>query len=373
MKLTVLQQNLKESLSLATHFITSKAQLPILGNVYLKATKTKLLITATNLETSVSTSIGAKIENEGEITVQGKVLYDLISNLRSGNVELEAEGEQLKIQSGSFKSMVVGMNTSDFPKVPDKVLPDNQIKLKSAELVKALNRTSFAVSTDDTRPVLTGILFKFSEKQLSLVATDGFRLSKVDLPFEQKVEVEKFIVPKTILSEVSRFGSEDEVLISYSKTDNQVVFGVGETVFSSRVIEGNFPDFEKIIPKSSSFKIDVDKADFEQAIKLSGVFARDSGNVIRINVKKDKITVLAQSSNSGNQETDVDIKLETEEKLGEEGVIISYNFRFIEEFLKSVEGESLLVELNNSNAAGKFLDPKTSNYLHLIMPIRSNA
>lgn len=373
MKLTVLQQNLKESLALATHFTTSKAQLPILGNVYLKAVKSKLIIAATNLETSVSTTIGAKIETEGEITVQCKVLYDLISNLRPGNVELEVDEEQLKIQSGSFKSVVLGMNTSDFPKVPDRVLIDNQIKLKLKDLVNALNRTSFSVSTDDTRPVLTGILFLFKEKELSLVATDGFRLSKVDLNFDQKVEVEKFIVPRNILMELSKFGSSEDILISYSKVDNQVVFGIDETVFSSRVIEGNYPDFEKIIPKSASYVISLDKADFEQAIKLSGVFARESGNVIRLNVKKDKIVILAQSSNSGNQETEVDIKLETEEKIGEEGVIILYNFRFIEEFLKSVEGDNLIVELNNSNAAGKFLDPKVSNYLHLIMPIRSNT
>lgn len=373
MKFTVLQTDLKDSLSLTSHFITNKAQLPILGNVYLKAYKSRLTLAATNLETSVSTSIGAKIQEEGEITINGKVLFDIVSNLRSGSVDITVIGEEINIKSSNFKSTLMGILATDFPQVPDKVPSDNQIKLNKKEIISALNKTVFAVSNDETRPVLTGILFKFSEKELELVATDGFRLSKVDLKFNQKVDFENFIVPRNAITELTKLTQGDEILLSYSKSDNLVIFGVGDVVLSSRVIEGSFPDFEKIIPKSSSFRLAMDKEDLDQATKLSGVFAREAGNVVKLNIKKDTLIVLAESSNSGSQETEVEAKIETDEKIPEEGITISYNFRFIEEFLKSVEGDEVVLEVTNTNSAGKFLDPKFFNYLHLIMPIRSNS
>ena len=195
----------------------------------------------------------------------------------------------------------------------------------------------------------------------------------MDLSFNQKVDFENFIVPRNAILELTKLTQGDEILLSYSKDDNLVIFGIEDVVLSSRVIEGTFPDFEKIIPKSSSFRLTMDKSDLDQATKLSGVFAREAGNVVKLNIKKDTLIVLAESSNSGSQETEVEVKIETDEKISEEGIVIAYNYRFIEDYLKSVEGDDVVLEVTNSNSAGKFLDPKSLNYLHLIMPIRSNV
>lgn len=368
MKLEVLQENLKKSLNLCSHFISPKAQLPILGNILMKTSKSKLILSSTNLETSISTSIGAKIEKEGEITVPGRVIVDIISNLSPGQISISSEKETVTIQSGSFKSTISGVNSSDFPKVPASISKTDVIEISKEDLIKALNRCSFAVSTDETRPVLTGILFIFKKKDIELVATDGFRLSKTVVNTLKGSEKGSVIIPKTILSEVVKTENGNTVLFSYDKKNNQVVFKVGESVFSSRIIEGTFPDFEKIIPKSSSYKLTLDKYELEQAVKLASVFAREAGNIVKFKIKKDNLSVFAESSSSGNQETDVEIKVETDESKTD--LEIAYNYRFIEEFLKVVEGEAVEIGLTSVDKAGLFLDPKNSNFLHLIMPIK---
>jgi len=202
MKLTVLQENLKTAVALSSHFTSPKAQLPILGNILLKADKTKLTLSSTNLEISVKTSIAAKIEEEGEITVNGKTFNDVVSNLSSGSIEIESFQEQIKITSGKFKSNLLGSNSADFPTLPEK-LEKNVFSLKRDEFVNSLSKVLFAVSTDETRPILTGVLFVFKSKNLHLVATDGFRLSEVKLKSEIEIEDLKIIIPKAVLYELT--------------------------------------------------------------------------------------------------------------------------------------------------------------------------
>ncbi|MBL7036823.1 DNA polymerase III subunit beta, partial [Candidatus Microgenomates bacterium] len=276
MKLSVIQENLKNSLNLCSHFISPKAQLPILGNIKLVATKSKLILTSTNLETSVSTSIGAKVDKEGEITVPGRVITDIISGLSAGNVSLEVRKERITIESGSFRSTIAGMNTSDFPKVPSIVSKSNLVTLDRKLFIDSLSKCQFAVSSDETRPVLTGVLFKFSGNTLHLVATDGFRLSQVSMGVGNKVDIDKLIVPRAVLSEIIKSTGEGNIEFSYNEKDNQVLFGVEDSIFSSRVIEGEFPDFEKIIPGKALYKVSVDKHELGQAIRLASVFARES-------------------------------------------------------------------------------------------------
>lgn len=368
MNLTVLQDNLKSAVSLTSHFISLKAQLPILANILLKTDKSRLILSATNLETSISTSIGAKVEKEGEITVNGKVLNDLISNLSSGQIELEVLKEQIKITSGTFKSNILGSNTSDFPTLPNSLGKDS-FKLKTKELTESLNKTLFAVSTDETRPILTGVLFVFQKGEIRLVSTDGFRLTEVVLKTKVEVPDLKIIVPKAILNEISKLTDSEEIEVSFDKENNQIVFGIGETILSSRIIEGEFPDYQKIIPTSSICNLTVDKQDLEKAIKLASVFSRDSGNIIKLQVTNDKLIVRAESSNSGSQESEVEIK--TEEEVKQE-INIMFNFRFIEEFLKIVVADEIQIQISDNNKASKFLDPKSHNLLHIIMPIKTN-
>lgn len=368
MKLQVLQENLKNSVTLTSHFVSSKAQLPILGNILIKAYKSKLTLSATNLETSVTTSIAAKIEEEGEITVNGKTLNDVISNLSSGALEIEVSKEQLKLISGTFKSNILGSNSSDFPSLPTQLLKDS-IKIVRSEFVDSLSKVLFAVSNDETRPILTGVLLIIKDKRLYLVATDGFRLSEVKMKKDVESSDLRIIVPKAILNELVKIDGE-EIEFSFDKENNQIIFLVGDTILSSRIIEGEFPDYEKIVPTSSIASINVDKNELEKSIKLASVFARDSGNIIKLVVSQNVLTIKAESTASGNQETDIEIR--NEEK-GEKITEIMFNYRFIEEYLKTVKDDELQIHISDNNKASKFIDPKSNNFLHIIMPIKTQS
>jgi DNA polymerase-3 subunit beta len=373
MKLQALQENLSKALNIASRFTSVKAQLPVLSNILLSAKKNKLLISSTNLETSISLSIGAKVEKEGELTVPARVITDLVSNLASGSVTLEAKKEQLKISAQEFSSSVIGMNPADFPSVPRGV-GKNPLNLSQKDFIDALDYVLFATSIDETRPVLTGVLLIFKEGKLVLVATDGFRLSQKKMGIRGIKELQKIIIPKTVLAELGRLATDEErIKYSLRKEDNQVVFEISDTVLSSRIIEGEFPDFEKIIPKDSEIKVNLDREELLRAVKLASVFARDSANVVKVAVKKDSVVLSAESSQAGTQKTQVDAKIEsslTKTLNTKEGFGIAFNYRFLEDFLNAVKGEEVQIELSSSNAPGIFTDPKDRDFLHLIMPVR---
>ena len=365
MKLKVLQENLSKALSFSSRFANSRAQLPVLGNLLFSAKKTKLSISATNLEISVVTSVGAKTEKEGEITVPARVISDIVSNLPSGQIDLEVDKERLKIKAGNFQSVVSAMNSSDFPPVPQSADIKSSVLLPKEKFSEALSQVVFASSVDETRPILTGVLFVFEKGALTLVATDGFRLSQKKIAIKNSGKGQKIVLPKGIVSEISRLSTEDENLV-FSVREKQVVFSVSDIVLSSRVLEGEFPDFEKIIPKSSTISIYVDKEELLRAVKLASVFARESANIIKLSVLKDSIEISAESSQSGSQKTQVDARVETQEK----GFEIAFNYRFLEEFLHAASGEEVKIDFSSPSSPGVFKDTKDPDFLHLVMPVR---
>lgn len=372
MRLRVSRKSFVEALSIASRFTTSRAQLPILGNILLEAKNNKLNISATNLEMSVSLTIASKIEKEGVITVPSKVLYEVVSNLNSESVDLSVEKEQLCLESESFSSKILGINASDFPKIPSSIGP-NAFEIDPEVLLKALPKIMYSISSDETRPTLTGALVLFDGSSLSLVATDGFRLSKYSVPLKTKEKNLKVIFPKGVLSELGRITKDEKLLFEYRKDDKQIVFQIGSIFLSSRVIEGDFPDYEKIIPTSSKLKIGVDKDDLLQSVKLAGVFARTASNVVHFVVKEKTLKLIAESSQSGSQENSIDVKISVEstDVFGEKGeFIIAFNCEFIENYLNSIDGKNLEIGFNDVNSPGLFLDTNDENLVHLIMPVR---
>jgi DNA polymerase-3 subunit beta len=364
MKLLVLQENFSKALQISSRFVSNRAQLPVLSNVLLKSNKTKLFLLATNLEISIATSIGAKVETDGSITIPARTLSDIISNLSKGTLTLSTEDEHLSIEMQNFDATLMGISASEFPSIPETI-PSTAFHIKREEFAKALSQVVFSASSDETRPVLTGVLFTASGDTLVLVGTDGHRLSqkKIDLPDAQKVP--KTIVPKSALLEVSRIGTDEEDLtFAVNAEDKQVLFGSGDTVLSSRLIDGEFPPFEKIIPKQSTVVVRLDHAELLRAVKVASVFARDSGYVGKMKVLSDKIEITAESSKSGNQKMSVDAKVEGE------SLEVMFNLRFIEEFLQVVSGSEITIGLTDSNSPGVFQDSSDKSFLHLIMPVK---
>ncbi len=372
MKLQILQENLLKAVSLTSRFTSTRAQLPILGNILLFASKSKLNVSSTNLEISASISIGAKVEKDGEVSIPSRILLELISNLPKETLTLEAQKEQLKISTSSFSSNVLGMNTSDFPKVPSLIHKEKGTLLPTGEFSKALSKVIFASSNDETRPILTGVLFIFEAGVLNLVSTDGFRLSLNKIKIKDSKLKTRFVLPKNILSEVGRVEAEGDILLEVSEKEKQVIFGIGDTVLSSRLLEGEFPDFVKILPKSSVLKMLVDKEDLLRAVKLSAPFARDNANIVKLTINKDQLIIMAEGSSSGSQETKIDVKVESSfAKASEDSEFeIAFSFKFLEDFLGSVDGEEVKMEFSGVDKPGVFTDPTNPDYLHLIMPVK---
>lgn len=368
MKIKVLQEDLSKALSTTSRFSSSKVQLPVLANILFKSNKNKLLVIATNLEMSISLAMGAKIDEEGDITIPTRTVTDLINNLKPGQLEISTEKEKMEISAQGFKSSISGMNSSDFPIVP-MVMQNIDFKIDPVTLQNALYKVLFSVSVDETRPVLTGVLIILQKEGMVIVSTDGFRLSQVKLRAPEIKKELKVILPKNALQELVRLMGDGEIEFSYSKTDNQVLFGVENAVLTSRIIDGEFPDFERIIPKKTTLTLIVDREELLRAVKLASVFARDSANVVKLDIKKDSIDVLAESAQHGSQKMSVDAKLvDGSDSIKE--FVIGFNYRFLEDFLTNVEGDDIQIGLSDPNAPTTFLDLKERDYLHIIMPVR---
>ena len=205
--------------------------------------------------------------------------------------------------------------------------------------------------------------------ELVMVSTDGFRLSREKIKIEEKGEEEKrFIIPKSILSEILRIQGDENIEFLYKKMDSQVVFATSSVTLSSRVIEGEFPDFEKIIPKDTKIKINADKYEFARTVKLASVFAKDSANVVKLQISKGDVEIVAESQQYGSQKGKFDIK---GEGVGETDKFqIAFNYRFLEEFLSACESEDVQAEFSDPNSPSLFLDSKDENFIHIIMPVR---
>ena len=213
------------------------------------------------------------------------------------------------------------------------------------------------------------MLMSFSKKELFLVATDGFRLSRKKIALSASQKDLSLILPRTSLGEVSRLsGDGADVSFSFKKADNQAAFRIDRAVLATRILQGEFPDFNKIIPKSSNYTVRLDREDLVQSVKLASIFARESANVVKISILKDSVSISSESQHSGAQEGKIDAKVEG--KLPRGGFEINFNYRFLEEFLNSVETEEVQIKLNDANSPGIFLDPTDKSYLHLIMPVK---
>ncbi len=372
MRVQVLQENLEKAIGITTRFASAKAQLPILGNVLISTRKSKIYISSTNLEISASVKIGAKIEEDGEISIPAKIISELVPNLPKETIGLQSEKEQLKISTNGFTSTILGMDSTDFPKIPNALNEKNTISFSKKLLSESLGKVVFSTSTDETRPILTGVLFILKDNSLSLVATDGFRLSRKNVLLKDfKGEEKSVVIPKGILGEIIRGVFEtDDILFDLEESEKQVLFELEDTVLTSRLLEGEYPDFEKIIPKESNIKVFLDKEEFLRAVKLASIFAKEAANVVKLKILKDSIKVSAESGQAGSQETKVDAKVESGISNFESGFEIAFNFRYLEDFIHSVTGEELSMEFVSSTSAGVFKDTSDENYLHLIMPVK---
>ncbi|MFA5828485.1 MAG: DNA polymerase III subunit beta [Candidatus Shapirobacteria bacterium] len=371
MKISLLQENLNTALGHVSRFVSSKTQLPILGNILLFTDKGRLRLSATNLELGINYWIGAKIDQEGSITVPAKEITEFVSYLPTGKIDLDLNPNNLlTLISSKAESSFATTLSADYPEIPG-INPDTSFELDLTVLSQAISQIAYSAAIDDTRPVLTSILCQFTPESLKLVATDGFRLSlkeiKIVNPIKLKPGVDNltFLIPAKSLIEVTRLAKNTKTIrIGLTSDEHQVVFVLDDLEIVSRLIEGDYPDYKRIIPDSYATKISLDREELLQAIKIASVFARESANVVRFSVKNNLLELTANAPQIGQNKASVEAKIEGDP------LEIAFNFKFVSDFLTNTKGSGITIELNESLTPGFFHDQSEPHLTHIIMPVR---
>jgi DNA polymerase III subunit beta len=369
MKITILQQDLLPALQAVARSVSTKNDLPVLANILLQTENGKLKLAATNLEIGVIKLINAKIDEEGDITIPAKNLLEIVASLTGEEITLESQAEQLKISTRKFSGVLNGITATEFPTIP--VSSEKTISLPSKILKKSVSEISFAAAVDEGRPVLTGILTEVKEKTLQLVATDGFRLAYKKTSLTDNVDSSlKTLIPRRTFEEVVRLIAEDlkdtdEIVeIGTSENQNQMVFKIGQTQLSSRLIEGQFPSWEKIIPQKFETRAVLEKVDVIKAVKLSSVFARSDANIVKIETTENSLKFRSEAKELGTQETSVDAQVEGGK------INIAFNSKFLQDAVNACSSSQIVIEFSG-NLSPALIKPMGEEGLeYIVMPIR---
>ncbi len=366
MELSVTQENLSRALSAVARIATSKAGLPVLSNILLRTEGNRLLVAATNLEIAETYYIGAKVLKQGSITLPARLLAEFVSSLPKGTVNLQVKTTHMTISSGNYTSVVNGMDAEEFPELP--AIDETQAvtySIASVDLKQALNQTVITSSSDSTRPVLTGVFWHSIDGALYLAATDGYRLAERQL-MNTKSEIAA-IVPTPSLQEVLRTitDSIDEVEVLFD--DTQVRFRIGEAEITSRLIDGNFPDYRQLIPRESETIVALKADDFARTVKIASLFARESGGSVTLNADKDKqeLSIHSIASELGENTSTASAEISASGQ-------ITLNSRYIADALNVIDGDTITFRFSGKLSPCVLTTAqKGANYTHIIMPLKS--
>ncbi|HEX7042517.1 MAG TPA: DNA polymerase III subunit beta [Patescibacteria group bacterium] len=367
MKVTLLSENLQKKLSLSNHAISSRNQLPILSHVLLDTKDERLYIHSTDLEIGIQTSIPAQIDEEGSVAVPAKLFLELISSLPQDKITLETVDGSLQIKGKKTKTIIQTSPKEEFPTLfedkGDKILSFEKGKMKNI-----FGKIVFASSPEATRPALTGVLIKKTEKGIVVVATDGYRLSLEEVVSENNSFLEKaVIVPSRLIKEAVSLSEDGEINLFVSTKNNQLIFEEENTLLIGRVIDSEFPNYEKVIPTDVATKVYIDKDELLKAVKVCSIFARETANIITLSLQKEKIVVRAKTPSLGENTVEVDAKL-----VGEENEI-AFNVRYILDALNNIPDSQITFEMTGPLNPGVFRLDGNNTFLHLIMPIRTQS
>lgn len=374
MKFSCLSENLAHGLSTVSKAVSAKGSLPILSHVLLKTDEGRILLGATDLETGIVTWVGAKVEEEGGVTVPARLLSELVASLPPGKIELKVDkGQTLQLTSPEARSRLNGLDAGEFPPLPSSS-GKRILNLAPKSFLRAVSLTSFASARDESRPVLTGTLIKGSGQELRLVGVDGFRLAEKKLllsnPIEEKIHM---VIPSQTLLEIARLGSrqggeEKEIVTTILPKENQVLFDLGDVRVTSRLLEGQFPDYEKIIPASFSSRVKLSTEEFLKAVRMASIFARDSAGIVKLRLEPEApLTVSAATSEVGENVSRVEAKIEGDP------LEIAFNSKYLTDVLSNLGSEEVVFEAGGPLNPGTIKPADADDYLYVLMPIRTTT
>jgi DNA polymerase-3 subunit beta len=366
LKCMVLRENLQKALSCAGRVISTRSSLPVLSNILISSEGGRLKISATDLETGVNYFIGAKIDSQGAITVPARIFMDFVMQNPDEKISLVVKDSSLDCSSDHHKATIKGIPAEEFPDIP-KIREEALVKIEAEKIKEAIPQVVFAAAQDESRPVLSGVLLKFKGKELKMVATDSYRLAEKSLVLEKAVKDEKVVVPAKALNELLRISSALEGEIEIKVSENQILFSVGdEAQLISRLIEGQFPNYEQVIPEKSETEGVFATSDFSAAVKLAAAFARESANSMKLSFlpEKNELKIAANSAAVGENISTVEGKVE--------GVSneINFNAKYVLDALGNLSSQNVKVSIAGSLSPGVIRPEGVEDYLYIVMPLR---
>ncbi len=373
MKVSVLQENLAQGLSVVSRAVSPRSTLPVLANVLVATDEGRLRLSATNLELGITCWIGAKIGEDGSTTVPARTFSDLVNTLPNGHVDMDltVRTQSLNVRSGASTTDIKCIDAQEFPPMP---MPEEGqgVTFNITDLRQMIHQVAFAASNDDARPVLTGVLLTVEGDRMTMAAADGFRLSvrKAQLakPAEQNIHA---IIPARALNELARISGDgnETVNMTLSPGRNQVTFRMKDIELTSQLIEGNFPEFQQIIPTSHNTRTVISTEAFLKACKQAEIFAREGSHIARQNIipgegsQQGAVQISAQSEETGSSEVTIDATVEGQP------IVIAFNVRFLREVLDIIATPNVSLETTAAAAPGVLRPIADENFLHVIMPM----
>ena len=373
MKVTVLQESLAHGLSIVSRAVSPRSTLPVLSNVLIATDEGRLRLSATNLELGITCWIGAKIEEEGSTTVPARTFVDLVGTLPQEQVSLglTLATQTLNVHCGASNTDIKCIDAQEFPPLP---VPDMEgaILVNVADFKEMISQVVLAASVDEARPVLMGVLVTVEKDTLTMAAADGFRLSVRKGTLSQSVpQPVTAIIPGRALSELARVASDGNETISMvlPKGRGQVVFRMKEVELVSQLIDGTFPDYQQIIPRSYKSRTIISTPALLKACKQAEIFAREGSNVARLDIKSagdlepGSVEISAMSEETGSNETVVAATIDGA------GLLIAFNVKYLREVLEVIKTPNVALETSAANAPGVLRPIGDDNFLHVIMPM----
>ncbi len=373
MKLSCLQENLNRGLSVVGRAVATRTTMPITNNVLIETDESRLKLVATNLEMAISCWIGAKVEEEGAITVPARLLIEFVGSLPADKIDIDLSSgtKILGLKCARFEARISGVDAKDFPPIP-KLDEGITAKVEVEALRQGISHVVFAAATEESRPVLTGVDARFSGDSLTLAAADGFRLAVYTLPLAAPVSQEtEVIIPARSLAELNRLmvDQEEAVDITINPNKSQALFRMKDIELVSQLVQGTFPQYEQLIPQSSSTRAVVDVAEFLRASKTASIFARDGSGIVRLVVTPGgeltpgKLTVSARSEEVGDDVGEIDATVDGEEAK------IAFNGKYLADVLGVLRESQVSLETTNPSSPGVIRPVGVDNYVHVVMPM----
>ena len=375
MNITCTQENLKEILDHALRIVKQNSSLPILNNFLLSTDKGRLKISSTDLEIGFTSWLSSKVTSDGSITIPAQLFSQFISNLPKRNVNLEVKDRKLHINCDNISASISGLNPNDFPIIP-KVQDTFNLIINSKVLKESLSDVVNSAAPSSARPELSSVYFRIEPDRIKFISTDGFRLSHKTLILsseylKDKIKInfsksQNIIIPIRTIGEVLRILGDKNIDIKINIDQNQILFDFGDIQLISRLIEGNYPDYEAIIPKSSETKCMVSKNNLEEAIRLSGCFSSRLNDVIlKTKSGKSSLEVFSNNNELGNHKTDINSEINGDD------ITIIFNWRYFLDGLKNIRSEEIILEFNGDQKPAVIKPVRGIDFFYILMPIKS--